>query len=177
MERERISKEGFEQVRLLDPYKQIYMVYLSPHEIGDEIESTPFRIMHEPRIYEVRKELLRLIREYDTSKEVNAFFVGERSVWLDKATRVGLVNSLHIQKESGLENTTLWLNGVSYYVNIDAAFAFLSQLELYAIECYNVTQRHIAELRAMSEMEDLLAFDITEGYPEKLMFDSPSSSE
>ena len=97
MERERIQKEDFEQVRLLDPYKQIYMVYLSPHEIGDEIETTPFRIMHEPRIYEVRKELIRLIQEYDTSKEVNAFFVGERSVWLDKATRVGLVNSLHVQ--------------------------------------------------------------------------------
>ena len=69
------------------------------------------------------------------------------------------------------------MNGVGYDVNIDVALAFLSQLELYAIECYNVTQRHIAEVRAMTDMDDLLAFDFTIGYPEKLAFGSPSSSE
>ena len=60
MEYTRYPKEGFEQVRLLDPYKKIYMVYLSPREIGDEIEATPFRITHEPKNYELRMRLTEL---------------------------------------------------------------------------------------------------------------------
>lgn len=168
MEKERILKEDFKQVRLLDPYKQIFMVYLSPREIGDEIESVPFRITHEPRNYELRMRLAELQKEYDTSPAVNSFEYDGRSFWLDKATRVGLVNSLRVQKESGLERSTLWFGGIGHEVSIDDALSFLSRLELYAIECYNVTQRHLAEIKALETLEDILAYDFTEGYPPKI---------
>ena len=170
MEFTSFEKEGFEQVRLLDPYKKIYMVYLSPKEEGEEIKSFPFRVEHEPRNYELRMQLLRLQKEYDTSKYVNTFVVGEREAWLDKATRVGLMNSLGIQQAAGLTNTTLWINGKDYTMPIPDAISFLSDLELYAVACNGVTQRHLAEIRALETIEDILAFDITEGYPPKIVF-------
>ena len=78
------------------------------------------------------------------------------------------MNSLRVQKESGLERSTLWFGGIGYEVSIDDALSFLSRLELYAIECYNVTQRHLAEIKALETLEDILAYDFTEGYPPKI---------
>lgn len=116
----------------------------------------------------IRKVLADSITKYDVSENVNEFFVNGQSMWLDKATRVGLVNSLRVQKESGLERSTLWFGGIGHEVSIDDALSFLSRLELYAIECYNVTQRHLAEIKALETLEDILAYDFTEGYPPKI---------
>ena len=41
------------------------------------------------------------IVEYDKSENVNVFELNGMRAWLDKATRVGLVNSLNIEKEAG----------------------------------------------------------------------------
>ena len=46
----------------------------------------------------------------------------------------------------------------------------LSALELYALECYNVTAAHKAAVSALESVEDIVAYDYTENYPEKLNF-------
>jgi hypothetical protein len=59
---------------------------------------------------------------------------------------------------------------VSYTVNIDAALQFLKTLELYAIECYNVTQQHLAEIEALTDKDAILTYDVTKGYPDRISF-------
>jgi len=105
---------------------------------------------------------------YDTSESVNSFTLGGKRMWLDKATRVGLVNSVTIEKNAGKAETTLWFGGERYTLPVDTALQMLSALELYALECYNVTQRHLAEVEALETAEAAAAYDWTEGYPEKL---------
>nr|DAU17954.1 MAG TPA: hypothetical protein [Bacteriophage sp.] len=63
-------------------------------------------------------------------------------VWLNKDTRVGLMNSITIEKNAGKEKSVLWLNGICITVNCDAAVQMLSSLELYALACYNKTAEH-----------------------------------
>ena len=109
------------------------------------------------------------ISAYDTSDKVNGFMLNGLLVWLDKATRVGLMNSTTIAKASGQKTTTLWLGGLKLVVDCDKAIQLLSALEMYALECFNVTAAHnaaVAELKTTKEVE---AFDVTADYPQQLV--------
>lgn len=114
--------------------------------------------------------LLHNITTYDTSSAVNSFTLQGKQMWLPKETRVGLVNSITIEKAAGKETTTLWFDGEKYELPIDDALRMLSALELYALECYNVTAAHKAAVNALESVEDVVAYDYTQGYPEKLNF-------
>ena len=43
-------------------------------------------------------------------------------------------------------------------------------IEKYASECYDNTQMHIANVKAIEDMEELKNYDYRTGYPEKLRF-------
>lgn len=110
------------------------------------------------------------ITKYDTSSAVNSFSFRANDMWLDKATRVGLMNSTTIQKEAGDTTTTLWFGNASFTLPVDDVIAMLSQLEIYALECYNVTAQHKVAVAALQSIEAVEAYDITADYPSKLVW-------
>lgn len=119
---------------------------------------------------EAKKKVIRKIDEYDTSDQVNSFYLGGVKVWLDKSTRVGLQNSITIEKEAGREETTLWFNGIKIVVGCTLALQMLSILELYALNCYNKTAEHKSNVQKLTSVEDVMAYDYTKGYPDKPEF-------
>ena len=50
----------------------------------------------------------------------------------------------------------------------DKAIQLLSALEMYALECFNVTAAHKKAVAEMSTVEEVLAYDYTAGYPKIL---------
>ena len=108
------------------------------------------------------------ITAYDTSDKVNGFMLNGLLVWLDKATRVGLMNSTTIAKAAGQQTTTLWLRGVKLVVDCDKAIQLLSALEMYALECFNVTASHKAAVGELNSIEEVEAYDYKTGYPKML---------
>ena len=118
----------------------------------------------------IKEEAIEQITEYDQSEDVNSFTLQGKTMWLPKETRVGLVNSVTIEKNAGKETTVLWFGGERYELPVDTALQMLSALELYALECYNVTAAHKAAVNALERVEDVVAYDYTQGYPEKLNF-------
>lgn len=115
------------------------------------------------------KEMLaRAITTYDASTAVNSFSLNGKSVWLDKATRVGLMNSTSIVKGMGTEITTLWLGEDKMEVDCDTAIHLLSALEMYALTCFNVTAAHKKAVAELESVEEVVAYDITTDYPDKL---------
>lgn len=108
------------------------------------------------------------ITAYDTSSFVNGFKLNGMLVWLDKATRVGLMNSTTIAKAAGQETTTLWLGEVKLVVECDKAIQLLSALEMYALECFNVTASHKAAVSELTTIEEVEAYDYKVGYPKML---------
>lgn len=112
--------------------------------------------------------VLNEVEEYDTSTAVNAFILNGTEVWLDKATRVGLMNSTTIAKAAGQETTTLWLGETQLTVGCDKAIQLLSALEMYALECFNTTAAHKKAVNALESVDEVVAYDITAGYPSKL---------
>ena len=115
-----------------------------------------------------QKMVLAEIEKNDTSSAVNGFMLNGQRVWLDKATRVGLMNSTQIAKAMGKPTTTLWLGDVKLVVECDKAIQLLSALEMYALECFNVTAAHKKAVSEMSTVEEVLAYDYTAGYPKIL---------
>lgn len=123
----------------------------------------------EKTLESAKQQKLAQVDEYDTSEDVNSFVLNGNAVWLSKADRVGLMNSINIEKIAGRDTSTLWFNGVKLVVNIDQAIQLLSMLELYALECYNVTASHKANIEQSTTIEEVEAYDYTIGYPQKLI--------
>ena len=108
------------------------------------------------------------IDAYDKSSAVNGFALNGAVVWLDKATRVGLMNSTSITKAMGQPTTTLWLSESKMEVPCDTAIQLLSALEMYALECFNVTAAHKVAVSELNSIEEVEKYDITAGYPAQL---------
>lgn len=115
-----------------------------------------------------KTSMLAYIEKYDASSSVNAFELNGMEVWLDKATRVGLMNSTTIAKSMGQQKTTLWLGSYQLEVDCDKAIQLLSALEMYALECFNVTAAHKKAVSELDNIEGVLTYDYKSGYPEKL---------
>lgn len=122
-----------------------------------------------PDPVELLKEVMfAQIDVYDKSEEVNSFFLNGAKVWLDKDTRVGLMNSISIQKQMGMENTTLWLNTTPFTLNCGLALQLLGALEIYACECFNKTAEHKLGVQLLGTLDEVASYDFKQGYPEKL---------
>lgn len=105
------------------------------------------------------------IKGYDQTENVNKFYLIGQPLWLDKATRVGLVNSISAEKRSGCLLTDLWFGNTMIQLPVDEALSKLDQIELYAKECYNVTAKHIADVEQTDSIQELQEYDITLDYP------------
>lgn len=120
------------------------------------------------KLKQAKADKIAEIAAYDTSGKVNGFILNGLLVWLDKATRVGLMNSTTIAKAAGQETTTLWLGGIKLVVDCDKAIQLLSALEMYALECFNVTASHKAAVSELKSIEKVETYDYKSGYPKML---------
>lgn len=120
------------------------------------------------KLEQAKTDKIAEITAYDTSSSVNGFTLNGLLVWLDKATRVGLMNSTTIAKAAGQKTTTLWLGGAKFVIDCDEAIRLLSALEMYALECFNVTASHKAAVGWLMSLEEVEAYDYKTGYPKML---------
>lgn len=118
-----------------------------------------------------KADMLAEIEAYDKSSNVNGFLVNGITAWLDRETRMSVMNSTNIQIAAGMEETTLWLENHPFKLPCSAVVQMLSVLELYALECYNVTAQHVANVMGIDSVEDIIGYDYTAGYPDKLTFE------
>lgn len=151
-----------------DAYLNKYSEYQKWRTQCKEAAAEYFKNIDIPLI-KAKTEKLKEIDKYDTSSAVNSFTFKGQSIWIDKATRVGLVNSITIEKNAGKETTTLWFNNEEFTIPVDMALYMLSAIELYALECYNITARHKAEVSKLEDIDSINNYDITADYPQKLI--------
>lgn len=128
-------------------------------------------VPEETRLHIARKRKQLEVHIHDESAAVNQFTLSGKPIWLPKETRVGLVNSINAEKGAGKSGTILWFDSVRYEIPIEQALRMLGTLELYALECYNVTHRHLSEIGKLATVEEVAGYDYTKGYPAKLNFD------
>ena len=110
------------------------------------------------------------IIHYDSSDDVNIFYIQGLPVWLDKATRAGLKLRFEAELAMKEENTTLWYGNQSFTLQLNMAIQMLYAIEVYASKCYDNTQYHLANVDKLETLEEIMEYDYRTGYPEKLEF-------
>lgn len=108
--------------------------------------------------------LTALIKTYDKSSKVNSFYYNGKEYWLDKNTRMGLMNLAKCNPSS----FNIVLDDTIVTTSADKAVEFLSQLEIYAGECYVNTAKHLLTIKDLKTVEDVINYDYTSGYPDKI---------
>jgi len=113
-----------------------------------------------------RASKLRDIRAYDNSTNVNGFRLNGNLMWLDRETRASLRNTIESAALVGRTELDIWFGSVYITLPLADARMMLSVLEMYATDCYNVTSQHIVTVQSMDDIDDIISFDVTSGYPE-----------
>lgn len=134
------------------------------------IEEVPKGKNKEELLAEAKAMKLAEVEEYDKSDVVNSFYLNDAPMWLDRETRVGLMHSTARLKYLGRTDTTLWFNGFKVTINCDVVIGMLSQLEEYALRCFDATEEHKSKIKALTSVEEINAYNYREIYPEKLKF-------
>ena len=120
---------------------------------------------------EAKERKLELIKLYDISDNVNGFFYNDQFMWLDRVTRAVLANTINSAELLNQNTINIWYNDiVCVTLNCEEAKYLLAMLEMYATVCYNVTATHKQAVRNMTTIEQVVNFDITADYPERLRF-------
>lgn len=127
-------------------------------------------ITNEEKIVNAKKSLIDKINAYDQSNNVNAFYMKGFEMWLDKATRVGLMLRFQSEMAMGMKTTSLWYGNASFELSIENAMQMLYLLEVYASNCYDNTQKHLANAEKLNTLNAIESYNYKEGYPEKLNF-------
>lgn len=131
----------------------------------------PYVPTDEELLAQAKEAKTQEIERYDTSDKVNGFKLNGNVFWLDKATRVGLMNSTTIAKAMGNSTTDLWLGEVKLTIDCDKVIQLLSGIEMYALECFNVTAAHKKAVNDLKTVKEVEGYDVTADYPERLSID------
>lgn len=125
----------------------------------------------------IRRGKLLQLHSYDSSKEVNSCIIKyneqELEYWADKHERDSLKNAVRDCIEMGRETYRLDLRDlkISIVMECTQLLKLLQTLEVYAIDCYNKTTDHEYAIKNCLNQEEIVEYDHTIGYPEKLVFE------
>lgn len=121
-------------------------------------------------LQKTKDEVIEDIEYYDQSSEVNEFTINGMSMWLDHDVRQQLKNSIEAYKSTGQTQVTKIFGGQEYTFTVDQWLQMLALLEVYAAEALNTTERHKLTVEALTNIDEVLNYDFTTGYPTKLQF-------
>lgn len=126
-----------------------------------------------------RQFMKQAINDYDNSAAVNEFNFEVEAIgstipyWLPVAKRAQIRESVSAWKSARKGNYHLDIREFDLSPEMDCTtlLNMLQQLEVYAVKCYNQTSAHLAAIDDLTlTVEEILAYDFTAGYPEKLTF-------
>lgn len=110
----------------------------------------------------ILKEQIKL---YDKSSNINSFIYKNQLYWFDKNTRACLLNLANYSEQY----VELVLGNNIINISPENLKKFLAQLEVYASKCYVNTQKHLLNINQLRTVEDLINYDYTIGYPDKII--------
>lgn len=136
-----------------------YEVYIEPVPTPEEQLKT------------ARNNKIAQADNYNNSPEVNTFTIGGNEMWLTVSERQQIATQISANEAMGRETMTKWYNGIEFTCPLAQWKQMLVVLEVYAGDALNVTEAHKAAVKALTTVEEVEAYDITAGYPEKINFD------
>lgn len=120
---------------------------------------------------QVRANKIKALDAYDNSIKVNGFYVGESLTWIDRETRNTYKASIEAAELLGETSIIVPILGMILNIPIDKGKIALAKIQRYADACAIVTATHKMAISGLNSEEEIMGYDFTLGYPEKLVFD------
>lgn len=128
-------------------------------------------IIPERTVQRAKEEKLQQLIEYDDSTEVNSFTINNIITdWFTPAERANYKNSVDSAKTLGVGTLRIPIDNQLVYINTIKASQMLAAIQLYADQCFLVTQNHMQNINRLETIEQIDNYDFTVGYPNKLNF-------
>ena len=187
-----VPADGYEEVRKVG---ERYVVHMEPVSNGDG-SMTCYECMtdSEPNMevlgadlqawkaYIAERELatakqqkIAELKAYDASDAVNGFDVtisgNTMSLWINRETRADYRSSIEAAELLGRAEVKPVFGGQEVTLSVQMAKMALAQVQLYANQCFGVTERHKAAIEAFLTVQDVEDYDFTAGYPPRLTFE------
>lgn len=114
------------------------------------------------------------IEIYDSSDAVNSFRVnvGNETIdtWITPEQRSDYKNSIDAAELLGMTELHPIFNGIPITLDIQTAKIYLAKIQIYANQCYGVTEQHKAIVNSLTTIDEVKNYDITANYPNRLIF-------
>lgn len=140
------------------------------NKVKDELASLGIGGTAVSELERTKKAKIAELEAYDRSESVNSFTIGNQTMWLTVAERQQIATQISANEAIGRETMTRWFSGQQFTFPLTAWKQMLVALEVYAGDALNVTEMHRAAINALSTLAEVEAYDITTGYPQKLVF-------
>ena len=152
-----------EQGTILNPTEEQmlaegWLVYIEPEPSDAE------------KLMKAKVEKIAQIDNYDASSNVEEFTINGNPMWLGHELRQQIRTSADAYEALGYETMTKMFNGFEFTFPIAVWRQMLNALEVYAAEALNATERHKANVNALTSIQAVVDYDYTTGYPLKLVF-------
>ena len=159
---------------ITEEMRQIYLTELERWESEQEESETQEDIPEDETksmLELFMEDKLRQLAEYDNSINVNGFYVGEQLTWIDRDTRNTYKASIEAAELLGESSIIVPILGMILNIPIDKGKIALAKIQRYADACAIVTATHKMAISQLTSEEEIMGYDFTSGYPEKLVFD------
>lgn len=104
------------------------------------------------------------------SDNLKYFIINDTNVTLSSEERSNLRNIINSEISLGDTELTEWFDGISYTDTLSNWDQNLSLYENYLHTLTNVVEQHKANIRLLTSIDDVTAYDYTTGYPDPLNF-------
>lgn len=164
-----------------DDFEQDKWIHLSQEQV-DFYHQNPYATIREiiamsltpETLDEAKAKKIKEIEAYDKSDAVNVFYVtvdgNTITHWLTPDERANYKNSVDSAEIVGREEVHPVFNGMTLTIPTKTAKLYLAQIQLYADECWMVTETHKSAVLALKTKMQVMAYDYTTGYPNILTF-------
>lgn len=117
-----------------------------------------------------KAEKIMQIETYDSSDAVEQFTINDVPMWLGHELRQQIRTGADAYNAMGYETMTKVFNGSEFTFPITVWIQMLNALEVYAAEALNTTERHKNNVMQLNNIQEVIDYDYTTGYPLKLVF-------
>lgn len=155
--------------------KECWQQLLDEQSNGKKIisneEGYPIAVNSIETLEEVKNKVLAIIKAFDKSEIINSFSLRGDNIWLDKNTRSSIANTVAIKLKKGITKSSIWYNNKEYILECKDIISMLEDISVYADACNTATNRHIANIKNMTNIYNIQTYNYRLNYPVKLVFE------
>lgn len=133
---------------------------LNPNASVEEVINMTMKVVPVPDpLVESKNSVLGKIKAYNTSDKVDNFTInGVVNAWFSVQERLNYKQSVEAAKLLGEEVLDFLVNGMPFSVSVANAEYMLAQIQRYADKCFMVTEKHKANVNALTSVEEVNAY-------------------